>query len=211
MKTRTFASLATATLLSLATTAAQANLLSNGGFETGDFSGWTLSGNPPLGHGVGSVGQVIPDGVYGPGAVMTHGGSFAAWAVTRGYYGEELRLSQTLQLAAGDYSAGFFYASNTGPYGNAMKIYLDGVALASGGPDIGPSFLEQTAGFSLASAGSHTLSFVISGSGFGPGPFSADDFYLTSTSPVPEPSSAALLVVGRAGLWSAGRLRRARQ
>lgn len=202
MKTTAIASALTAALLSLVAPAAHANLLSNGSFESGDFSGWTVSGSAPLGFGVGTAGQSLPDGVYGPGSVMTHGGSFSAWVVTRGYFGEGLRLSQTLQLGAGSYSAGYFYASNTGPYGNAMTIYLDGAVLTTGGSDIGPSFLEQTANFTLNAGGTHTLSFYISGSGFGPGPFSADDFYLKSTSPVPEPTSAALLIAGLAGLWS---------
>jgi hypothetical protein len=87
----------------------------NGGFETGDFTGWTLSGN--AGASVGSGG-----GGYSP-----HGGnSFAAL----GHTGPPLgTLSQSLSTVAGQqYTLSFWYASN-GFSPNELRASVGGVTV----------------------------------------------------------------------------------
>lgn len=192
--------------------AAQANLLTNPGFETGDFTGWTVGGNVPLGYGVAKGGQRLPDNVDGAAYARAHGGTYTAWASTRGGYGEALVLSQTLELDAGTYSAGFYFQTSEGDYGNSSKIYIDGNYMSYTSSHITSSSKLASFNFSLASGGIHTIEFDISGSGSGPVSISADDFFLNDTTPVtvavPEPSMLALMVTGLLGL---GLLRRSKR
>jgi hypothetical protein len=163
------------------------NLLTNPGFETGTFSGWSVGGNPYTGvDGVSTAGQVIPntDAGFGTDTVVTRSGSYAAYADVASASLNFLDLSQTLSLSAGNYSAGFYLTVNsssyTHGYGNASEILLDGNPLSTAENEI-PStgvFSPVSASFSLSSAGVHTITFKIDGSGTAVAGVSADDFFL---------------------------------
>jgi hypothetical protein len=82
------------------------NLLVNPGFETGDFTGWTVNPNTPV-YGVAISGTPILESYYlsGPDSVLVHSGNYAAYAdlcvlglpdcVTDGLPSNTLTLSQS--------------------------------------------------------------------------------------------------------------------
>jgi VPDSG-CTERM motif len=77
---------------------AKANLITNGGFETGDFTGWTVS--PPTTFFVGS------SGLAGP-----HSGSFEAFASTP-FPPHEATLGQSVATTQGQSYTVDFWAAN---------------------------------------------------------------------------------------------------
>jgi hypothetical protein len=109
-------SIAAALALSLACGAARADLVTNGGFESG-FSGWTQFGN------TGNSG--IDNGVlFGP----PHGGSLQAYF---GNVGSTGGISQTLAADAGDTVFVSFWLFSPGGGTATFDCSLDGVSIQS--------------------------------------------------------------------------------
>jgi hypothetical protein len=107
-------------LIAISTPSAQADLVANGGFETGDFTGWTLSGNLSA---------------TGVSTNIAHGGSYAAFL---GPVGSDGTLSQDLSTIAGDtYSVSFWVKhglsnqptspliAEFGAFWNGSRIFYD--------------------------------------------------------------------------------------
>jgi hypothetical protein len=156
--------------------AAQANSVANGSFETGDLTGWTLSGNTAFtGVDHGTTG-------FAPG---TQTGSFAAFFGPVGSIGF---LSQNVPTLPGaSYNLTFFLA-NDGQTPNEFRlswngnVILDTVGLPASG-------YTQEAFPNLLATGSLTpLQF-----GFrdDPGYFYLDDVYVGAGA-VPEPATLVL-------------------
>lgn len=103
------------------------NLVSNGGFETGDFSGWSVSGNitPCLFVGTGNDPRCIP--TTGIGA---HTGSYAA---ELGNAGGDASLTQNLATTAGaTYELTFWLASQAyGTPANDFSVSWDNQTIYS--------------------------------------------------------------------------------
>ncbi|MGO9598178.1 MAG: carbohydrate binding domain-containing protein [Isosphaeraceae bacterium] len=161
-----------------------ANLVVNGGFETGDFTGWTQISAP-----FGSA--------FGVSNVNPHNGNYAAYfgGTTPGDYDG---ISQTLSTAIGtSYTVSFWLMNDDSPP-NSFQTYWGGnqiltVDNASSFPYTQYTFTET--------ATSNSTALLFQGYQV-PGYFYLDDVSVTpTTSAVPEPSTLAMAAVaGLAGL-----------
>ena len=91
---------------------AGSNLVTNGSFETGDFTGWTLSGDTTF-TGVCDVSTC-------PGGFAPEDGNYAAYF---GPVGDTATISQTIATTPGDeYSLSFFLANPVGGTPNYFSV-----------------------------------------------------------------------------------------
>jgi hypothetical protein len=160
------------------------NLVANCGFETGDFTAWTLTGNTGF------------TGVTGGG--YANSGNFGAFF---GQVGSDGFLSQTLPTVAGTVGVSF-YLFSPGGTPNDFTVSWDGV-------DIGPDLVNSGAfaytqyAFNLTSLGNDTLRFTFRQD---PSFWGLDDVVVAQT---PEPGTMGMLFLGLGTVIHAVRRRRA--
>jgi len=208
-RTNRIAALSTV-LAALATVSADASaaLVSNGGFETGDFSGWTLSSNsqpsqntvtnaaPKSGVYAARLGQVDLGIIY-----PTH---------------NEATLSQTIQTVIGqDYTWSFWLANskclgttytNQCGTGDFSARFGDNTrTIVPFGAPTNPFDYVFFSFTDTATSSSTTLSFTFL---HNPGHWRLDDVSVTATA-VPLPAAAWLLASTLLGLFGVARVRTA--
>jgi hypothetical protein len=187
--------------------AADINLLTNSGFESGDFVGWSVSGNAQ--SGVASDGAPISGAYYSDNAVNVHSGSYAAWAkvatstspTTSAIFSQTISITPNSSYDVGFWlsigsqisSAGRNYSINVNGQ-NILQVYTDGHWPEDSWVGFSPTnYLHEhaiyTSGVSETSA---KVDFILSGSGTAFVGFSYDDFHFTGPSPVPLPASAGM-------------------
>ncbi len=168
------------------------DLITNGGFESGDFSGWTVT---PAGDGGGEV-FVIP--------LAAHSGNFGA------AFGAVLSdldsISQTFVTVPGSfYDLSFFYEvrKDEASPDNAFRVLFGGVVVYEN-LNAAPSFGELS--FHLvATSSSTTLEFQ----GRNAPSFDFLDDVSLNASSVPEPENAALILLGLGLIFVGARLKSA--
>ncbi len=173
---RALTGLAIMLALVLGSTGARADLIVNGGFETGDFSGWTLTGN------TGFTGVT--------GSPYAHSGNYGAYLGPVGSLGY---LSQDIATDPGcDYDLSF-WLRNDGGTPNAFQALIDnGVAYA---------FVNRDAfdwvNISLLFTATGSTTNIAFGYQQNPAYFGLDDISVVmSDTCVPEPASLTLLGLG---------------
>ena len=179
-------------IVALVAPTARANLLNNGSFETGDFSGWTMSANfnntkvVPTSVGFGAqdgnfyvlFGSVFADSTLSQTSTDTPGG--------------------TLQVS------GWLVGDGSSP--SDWNMSINGVTFVSVNPIPNQPYTEHT--FTAPATGLDT--FVV---GFRDDPAfgGMDNFVITEIPPaVPQPATLALLGVALVGISLASHLRKAR-
>ena len=192
------------------------NVVANCGFETGDFSGWTLSGN--------LQGGAPPNFYYGVDNAFPNSGNYAAYFAVQGgggtaigSLGPFLALSQTLNLLPAEYYSISFYFDQDAPPSPGYLNYID---LRFGGITRAQALnVSQTDGYELASfvvstangatAAQTVLQFDFQNDA---GAFNLDDVSVVALGPVPEPSSLGLTLVfgATASVFAARRRNRRR-
>src|ERR1041385_1551893 len=144
MKRLINALIGSAMLLMFAGTASSTERIINGGFETGDFTGWTTTPAP-----VGSN--------FGVSNVAAHTGNFGAYFGATGTDFDSI--SQTFSTLAGSlYTVSIFYevAFTNQMANNEFRIFFDGVLLYDN-VNANPGFITLTFNNLVATTGSTTL------------------------------------------------------
>jgi hypothetical protein len=156
---------------------AMAELVTNGGFETGDFSGWTVTGD-----GI-SVDNVFPktglfDAAFGASSVDSDPGM----------------LSQVLTIVPGhDYTLAFALTDESGAPTNSFTVTIGNFSAPITGDQAGPAYTPELFNVPAADLIGTTTTLSFSGTN-DTGAWNLDDVSVTSVGvAVPEPSSAAML------------------
>jgi hypothetical protein len=178
------------------------NLVNNGGFETGDFSGWSASGNPSgctnFPTGVLKLNQVIP--ACGGFSTFTnttapHSGTYAAFfgspfPTSPGVINQDLATTP-----GGTYDLTFWLMNETGSTNSFIATFGSDTVLDLTNSDAF-GWTKYTFDGLSAPTGDTPLTFT----GYNlPSAWVLDDVSVTAAStgpPVPEPSALMLLISG---------------
>lgn len=157
---------------------AHGDLITNGGFETGDFTGWSQWGDP----GGTSVSNA------------SHGGAFSGWFGPSNNFGG---IRQTLAVGADQTVHLSFWLANGGGPVNALQVKLEGVTLLSFAGSQAFGYTEYTFEHTAAAA-NPVLEF---GFFHRPAHFRLDDVSAMVVVPLPPGAFGGLIgLAGAAGL-----------
>ena len=163
-----------------ATSAVRAqNLVLNGGFETGSFSSWTLTGNT---------------GSTSVGGEFAHTGLFGT---KLGPVGSDGVLTQSLATTPGASYDLSFWLQNTNGNPNDFTVSFGGVTVFNLLNSPGFSYTQYTFTDLAATGGSTLMQFSYRQD---PGSWNLDDVSVTASA-TPEPSTGLLLTMGAVGLF----------
>lgn len=166
----------------LTTGSAHASLVSNGGFETGDFTGWVQGGNI---------------GFTGVASTFAHSGTFGAFL---GPVGSDGTLTQVLATTSGaTYELRYWLSSDGGTPNDFSATVDSNILFAQSDIPLQP-YGEYVFDF-VATGATTTLAFAFRND---PGFLGLDDI---SVNQIPEPGSLALLGLALAGLGASRRKR----
>jgi len=205
--------------------AAAVNLLANGSFETGDFTGWSYVGitpsgapavvipyNSPAGYPGGAFGEPIPPD-DSPSASPDAVGDNAAYFVADG---ATETLSQSVFLDVGLYTIGFSVYVPFNGFNNSGNATFTGtvagVNLANFTVDAStPGEWVHFAGVAnILVAGNYDSSFIYNSGPAPAGDFVVDRAYIVAGNAIPEPGTWALMLLGFGGAGAALRASRRR-
>ena len=207
--------------------AAGTNLVTNGSFETGTLSGWTLSGTAADGYPadviVYNLAAAYPNGAFGeavpPNNAPTNSpdpaGSYAAYFVSD--FAANETLSQSVYLTPGVYQIGFSAYLPQNGYNNAgdatFSGSIAGVTLANfaASSQAPTSWQTYDGSTTINAAGFYDVDFVFNTDLFPSKDVVIDQVYIVAGNPplLPEPASMAMLGAGLVAFGLTRRRRRA--
>jgi hypothetical protein len=193
MKVRTLLAIVAVTILLCAPMAFGQNLLTNGGFESGSFSGWTTGGN-------------FEDTEVVSGAFYDYTGAQEGnFYAVLGPVGTDGTLSQSFATTAGTQYTFSFWIASVGDSPSDFSAYWDGTQVYSAtNPDTGANWSQLS--FTETGTGHDTIQFNFRDD---PEYIGLDNVSVVGQSgqgTVPEPSS--FLLMGSGALALAGVIRR---
>lgn len=196
------------------------NIVTNCGFESSSFSGWSVTGNLYGGINGNYVG--VDNGNPNSGNYEAYFGAPSEYGQTNSgnKYGPVTTLSQTVAALPGQYYEVSFYLDNNGcsvsdnpgcgDYYNYFDAYFDGALL--------------TKQYNVPYAGAYDEYVFVVGTTAGINPYNSnllqfdftndddlfylDDVTVTSLGPTPEPASFLLVAMALSGLGIIGRRRK---
>ncbi len=169
------------------------NLVNNGSFETGDFSSWTVSGDPTF--------TGVCDASTCPGAFAPFDGNFAGYF---GPVGDTASISQMIPTTPGDeYSLSFYLANPEGGTPNYFAVTFGNSTFSF--TNFGVAFSWQQFTMTTVATGTETpLQFSFQND---PGYWFLDNVQVQQgAGTVPEPSTFAMF--GSGALALGGLIRR---
>ncbi|MEH2338794.1 carbohydrate binding domain-containing protein [Nostoc sp.] len=172
------------TVIGASTSVAQAAIIQNGGFETGDFTGWTTSNLTYSGVANNSTG------------IFPHSGNYFAYLGTIGSIGF---VSQNILTTVGQtYELSLFLKNQSqGAFPNQFQIFINGDNIFNQVNIDPPDYTKYSFNF-IATAASTELKFGVQND---PAHLFLDDVNVIAIS-VPEPLSlGGIVVAGVIGLW----------
>ncbi len=176
-------------LFGLATSSVLADQVVNGGFETGTFSGWTVSDSSGFTN-------------IGPDPLFAHSGTYHANLGARGTIGT---LTQNVVTTPGQsYTLSFWLANDSSVPPNSFDVFWNGASVLA--LSNASSFDYTLYSFNVMATGASTqLQFQYRND---------DDFFRlddVSVEVVPEPQALWLIVAGTAVFFGARRISRKRR
>jgi len=190
--------------------AANAAIVANGDFETGDFSGWTVNAG-----GDAKYPQVVipynssanyPNGAFGlPVPSAPGGGNFGAYFVSDK---ANQSISQSVSLTAGTtYVVSYYLYAPANGRANTFDAQLQSATDGFLSPvwdakTLGSGWTLYTAHFVADASPSYTISLDFHPDGIPAADFVVDNVSLTAA--VPEPATWAMMVLGFAGIGLLG-------